>query len=252
VPQSGDFDGSRRGGGHSERIDPTSVPVGVLTVHRVRYEFAVPYCRGKRVLDAACGAGYGSDLLASIARRVTGLDLDFGATVHARSHYRRAGLGFALGDAMDLPFADASFDAIVSFETIEHLPDVERYLREVHRVLVPGGRYLVSTPQMKRTTRRPKNPHHVVEFSAKDFVSLLSANFSNVEVWGQKRVQTRAHRWLQRLDVAHLRRFVPNRLRKAADSALGTTPFEEMQQRDQVIAQGDLGRADYIVAVCGA
>lgn len=247
-----DLDGSLRGDGHSERIDPGSVPIGVLTVHRARYEFAMPYCWDKKVLDVACGAGYGSDLLAAVARSVTGLDVEVGAVSHARSHYRGPDLGFAVGDAMGMPFGDGCFDAVVSFETIEHLPDIEKYLTEVRRVLTPRGVYLVSTPRARRTTHRPANPYHLIEFSAEDFVTLLSAHFANVEIFGQMRVQGRAHRWLQRLDVFHLRRLVPRRFRYAVDAALGTTPLEEMQPRDQVIAKNDLGRAEYVVAVCGA
>jgi len=252
MPLPGELDGSLKGGGHSERIDPTTVPPGVLTVHRARYEFAAPYCRGKTVLDAACGAGYGSDLLASVARCVVGLDVDLRATVHAATHYRRGGLCFAAGDATSLPFSDANFDTVVSFETIEHLPDIEKYLDEIRRVLVPGGIYLVSTPRVKRTTRKPENPYHLVEFSAGDFAALLSRYFSSIEVWGQRRAQSRTHYWLQRLDVIHLRRVVPSCLRHAVDSALGTTPFEEMQPRDQLIVKGDIRGAEYVVAVCGA
>jgi len=64
------------------------------------------------------------------------------------------------------------------------------------------------------------------------------------------RVQSRAHRWLQKLDVFHLRRFVPSRLRHTVDSKVGTTPFEEMGPRDQTIVKGDPGRSEYIVTVC--
>jgi 2-polyprenyl-3-methyl-5-hydroxy-6-metoxy-1,4-benzoquinol methylase len=250
VPLPGDLDGSLRGGGHSERIDPSIVPSGVFTVHRVRYEFAAPYCRDKRVLDVACGAGYGSDLLAGVARGVTGLDVDVGAVAHARSHYRQEGLSFAVGDACRLPFDDANFDTVVSFETIEHLAEIPQHLGEVRRVLAPGGVYMVSTPRARRTTRRPKNPHHLVEFSAGDFVALLSAHFRDVEAYGQARVQSRAHLWLQKLDFFHLRRFVPSRLRHMVDSKLATTPFEEMRPRDQVIVKRDVERAEYLLAVC--
>jgi SAM-dependent methyltransferase len=250
VPLPGDLDGSLKGEGHSERIDPTTVPIGVLTVHRVRYEFALPYCRGKRVLDVACGAGYGSDLLAGVARRVTGLDVDVGAAAHARTHYPRERLWFTVGDAGRLPFGDASFDAVVSFETIEHLAEIPRYLGEVRRVLAPGGVFIVSTPRVRRTTQWPKNPHHVVEFSAGEFVALLRAEFRDVEAYGQARVQSRAHYLLQKLDILHLRRFVPSRLRHTVDSKLGTTPLEEMRSRDQVIVKGNPARSEYVVAVC--
>ena len=245
-----DLEGRRRGNGQVERINPGGVPQGILSLHKVRYEFAKKYCAGKSVLDVACGAGYGSALLAEVAASVIGADIDEETVNYARSSYRRDNLAYRVEDAQALSFESASFDSVVSFETIEHLSDIPRYLNEVQRVLKLGGMYVVSTPKVRRTTKKPKNPHHTVEYSAEDFRALLREYFHVVELHGQVRVQGRVHYWLQKLDVVGLRHYIPSELRWTIDRKLGTAPFEEMELADQKIVREDLKRAHDMIAVC--
>lgn len=233
-----------------ERIDPLGVPKGILSVHQIRYEFAKQFCSGKIVLDIACGVGYGSEMLAHVAQYVIGCDLSKDAIDFARANYQRSNLTCLVEDARTLSFRDGVFDTVVSFETIEHLTDIPQYLKEVCRVLKPGGTYVVSTPKVRRTTRTPKNPHHTVEFSEEDFRILLEKYFPAVELYGQVRAQGHFHYWLQKLDVFGFRHYLPNGLRWAVDRKLGTTPFEEMDLSDQRIVKSDLRRAHDMIAVC--
>ncbi len=106
--------------------------------HLVRYLVATELAPDRRVLDAACGEGYGTALLAGAgSSSATGLDLDEAAIAHARSNHPAP--EFVVGDVGDLPFDDASFDLIVCFETIEHVPDPGRALAELQRVARAGG-----------------------------------------------------------------------------------------------------------------
>ena len=139
---------------------------------------------------------------------------------------------------------------IVSFETIVHLSGIPQYLREVRRLLSPLGTYIVSTPKVGRTNRRPSNPHHTVEFSVSDFRELLEKHFTSVELYGQVRMQSFVHRWVQNLDLFSLRRFLPSAARRDLSRAVGTTSFENMTLSDQRIVKGQLRHAHYIVAVC--
>jgi SAM-dependent methyltransferase len=232
---------------HPERIVPDETEPGVLALHLKRYEFALPYCEGKDVLDGACGAGFGSALLATRARRVLGVDLSADAIAYAREHYSAENLEFAAMDLAALSVGDSSFDVVCAFETIEHLDDRHAYLGEVRRVLRPDGVYLVSTPQVARTDEAPENPFHRVEYSRSDFEALLRRYFGSVSLYGQRRLQTRRHRAMQRLDVLGLRRRTS--VLRRASVLLGTPPTAELTSRDLVISS-EVAGASELVAVC--
>jgi SAM-dependent methyltransferase len=200
------------------------------------------------VLDAGCGVGYGAAFLAGHARRVVGVDRDEEAIAYARRRYARPNVEFRVGDLLDLDLPDDSFDVVCSFETIEHLPDPERYLAEMARVLRPGGTYLVSTPRVDETTPAPDNPFHEVELSRGDFEALLRRFFSEVELYGQRRLQTGRHRLLQRADVLGLRRRLT--FLRPASRLLGTPPMAEVTSDGIVISREGLDRATELVAVC--
>lgn len=154
------------------------------TVHVARYRHAASLVRGGRVLDIACGTGYGLTLLGERAR-VVGVDLDAAAALTARE---QAGKPVLLGDGRKLPFSDRSFDAIVSFETIEHLQHRDRFVSELARVLTDSGILILSTPNANHTKPiegRPRNPFHVHEYSPEELVSELGAHFESVMLSGQ-------------------------------------------------------------------
>ena len=233
---------------YPERIVPDETSPGIVALHLKRYEFARPWCRDRAVLDAGCGVGYGTAHLAEVAATVVGVDRDEGAIAYARERYSRPNVEFRVGDLLDLGLADASFDVVCSFETIEHLEDVEAFLAEVVRVLRPEGVFLVSTPRVEETIRSPENPFHRVELSPGDFEALLRRSFREVELYGQRRLQTARHRLMQRVDVLGLRRRLPGARRLSR--VLGTAPTAEVTSDGIVIERGGLERATELVAVC--
>lgn len=157
--------------------------------HFSRYKFASQFVKNKKVLDFGCGSGYGSALLAGAAAHVTGVDISQEAIDHARDHYQKENNKFFTADVVDAKLLESdSFDVVVSFEVIEHLPDRGRYLREACRLLKPGGVFIVSTPNKKYSSpglEKPSNPYHVIEFYLKDFKDLLSEHFGKIEIHGQ-------------------------------------------------------------------
>jgi SAM-dependent methyltransferase len=158
--------------------------------HLARYEWAAAQLSG-RVLDVACGTGYGAALL-SRRCEVTGIDNSEDALRHARSTARSA--RFIRHELPLIPFADASFDGVVSFETVEHIPDDRAFLAEVRRVLRPGGLFLLSTPNKEVTSPAgpPENPFHVREYRLQDLNQLTrEAGFDRVEALGQGQVPNR-------------------------------------------------------------
>ena len=122
--------------------------------HRHRYLLACTYANGKDVLDIACGEGYGSSMLADVAKSVIGVDIAEEAIAHASTQYAASNLAFRQGNAAEIPLEDASVDLVVSFETIEHHDRHEDMLREIKRVLRPGGLLLISSPDKHGIHRR--------------------------------------------------------------------------------------------------
>ncbi len=138
-----------------------------------------------RVLDIASGKGFGGDILAGSAAAVVCADLDEGKLAEGRRLCPRANLSFAHEDVMRMSFPDASFDVAVSLETIEHMDDVDRYLAELRRVVKPGGRVIVSTPQ-NRIGRIPLTPAHIHEFSLDELRTRCASHFNVESVLGLK------------------------------------------------------------------
>lgn len=154
--------------------------------HLARYVLATQLAQSRRVLDAACGEGYGTGMLAAAgARSATGLDLDEPTVARARELYPAA--EFAPGDVRELPFGADAFDLVVSFETIEHIPDPERALDEFRRVTDEDGLLLISTPN--KHEYKVENEFHEREFFHAEFVELLQARFEHVKLLLQ-------HNWL--------------------------------------------------------
>jgi SAM-dependent methyltransferase len=163
-----------------ERFSPESCAGGELRAqHLSRYEFASSFTQGKRVIDVACGTGYGTSLLRRRgAAVVTGIDLSEEAISHAKGRYAGEGITFLCGDVSLVGTAGPA-ECVVSFETIEHLGDPETLLEPVRRVLGPGGVFIVSTPVRRggSISDRPANPFHVREWNQEEFDRLLSRHF---------------------------------------------------------------------------
>jgi SAM-dependent methyltransferase len=121
------------------------------------------------VLEAGCGEGYGAQLLADRARRVVALDYDGPTIAHCGRAY--SGLLAVGGNLVALPFAEGTFDAVVSLQTVEHLWDQDAFVAECRRILAPTGRLILSTPN--RLTFPPGNPFHATEFSPSELRALV-------------------------------------------------------------------------------
>jgi 2-polyprenyl-3-methyl-5-hydroxy-6-metoxy-1,4-benzoquinol methylase len=171
-----------------ERFVPETMQHELLAAeHLARYEWVAALAPGRRVLDAGCGTGYGSEILAAAgARHVLGADLA-GAVVEAARARETEALEFEQADIARLPHPDHSFELITCFETIEHVPDPGAALVELARVLAPGGVLALSSPNADRSPGG--NPHHVREFATEELRALLHESFANVRLLAQ-------HQWV--------------------------------------------------------
>lgn len=143
-------------------------------IHVARYLLASTHCKGRRVLDIACGEGYGSRLLKDWgASEVLGVDVSAEAIQHAQNNFGGEGVSFRCAAAEDLPhlLAGQGFDLIVSLETIEHLQDPERFLADLRQALNPGGCIIISCPNdwWYFPTEQEKNPYHIRKYHFDEF-----------------------------------------------------------------------------------
>lgn len=171
-----------------ERFTPECVRE-IWYEHWHRYAFARSLCAGKRVLDAACGEGYGSNLLAQVAGEVVGVDLSTQAITHARQRYgTQANLHFEVADATQLPALGGKFDVIVSFETLEHLHAQEELLAGFAARLADDGILLISSPDKHTYSDLAghQNEFHVRELYRPEFEALLGRHFPHRRLYGQK------------------------------------------------------------------
>ncbi|HLW13112.1 MAG TPA: class I SAM-dependent methyltransferase [Casimicrobiaceae bacterium] len=160
--------------------------------HCHRYAFARRFVAGRRVLDAACGEGYGSALLAEAADTVIGVDIDAQVVAKAAATYGKSGkLSFEAASVNRLPLTDASVDVVVSFETIEHLKAVDQppMLAEFARVLAPGGILILSSPNRLEYSdaRGYANPFHFHELDRDELSQLLQPRFAAQRWFHQRR-----------------------------------------------------------------
>ncbi len=162
-----------------ERIVPDQVRPGDVTGEESlrlsveRYEFAARHVCGGRVLDIACGVGYGTRILADRAGGkldALGVDLSEEAIAYAREHFGNDQVRFIACDAMRFDDPEG-FDAIVSIETIEHLPDPVRFADRTVSLLRPGGLVVGSVPV---TPSVDANPYHLHDFTQRSFRQLFA------------------------------------------------------------------------------
>jgi ubiquinone/menaquinone biosynthesis C-methylase UbiE len=191
-----------------ERVIPNQVDPDLWNEHLSRYLFAARLSAHRRVLDLACGTGYGSAELARTAATVTGVDISPDAIAYAREHFPRSNLSFLQADVQAVPLPDASFDLITAFEVIEHLPAWHSLLSEAARLLAPGGQFLVSTPNKAyyADTRKAAgpNPYHVHEFDFEEFFQALRDVFPHVTIWLQNHAESVVFQPLGPSTASHL------------------------------------------------
>jgi SAM-dependent methyltransferase len=181
----------------SERPEPDQQGGAIWWHSHVRYLFARELAAGRRVLDLACGNGFGTVVLAEVAKDVVGGDVSAEAVATAQRLNPRPNVRYQHVTRPPFPFADAAFDLIVCLETIEHMhaPEQAPFVAELSRVLAPDGVLVLSTPD--RDTERAHalmteepNPYHLHTPSAAELDQLLAAFPHRVDLVQQEFVAT--------------------------------------------------------------
>jgi SAM-dependent methyltransferase len=217
--------------------------------HLVVYRWIAERVAGRRVVDMACGEGYGADLLARRAASVVGVDANPEAHEHARLRYRRGNLRFER-DLVDR-FAEPC-DDVVFLQTIEHVTDPGAVLDHFASLAGSGGAVYVSTPNVLTLAppgaERSGNPWHVHEYRAEEFRALCAGHFDRVELYGLFHARKlRVHGWALRAgwDAVHPRLGLTERFYDRFTPAISERDFAL-----RPAAAANLDRALDFLAVC--
>ena len=236
----------------AERVIPKVSSNYMFRQARARYLFAYKLLKNKNILDIGCGTGY-----ATIG---TGIDIDPEAICYAKKHYKA---NFLVGDATNLPFENGTFDAVTSFETIEHIKDYKKYLTEIKRVLKPGGKLILSTP---RKNGLSNSQYHIKEFSFIELDNLLRLRFKSVKIYGQGSSKKAQNAWndfmisqksrqkIVNSDTLRFRKLIPKYLKELIWRYMGNWFFkrdtqESLSEKDFPIGKYH-GNCQTLIAVC--
>ena len=204
-------------GGERLYLGKTESDEGSIREHLNRYTFALERMPEHAVVvDAACGTGYGSEMLAKKAEKVFGLEISDHALEWARSHHQKPNVEYIAADLnKTLPIPSESCDLVVSFETLEHVENQKNMLSEFKRILKPGGALIISSPDREIITEKAHtdNKFHIHELSKKESVELFRSYFTLEAMYGQtKYVQLpwykRLIKLIVKLDVFKIRRII--------------------------------------------
>ncbi len=158
-------------------------PSFIYGEHIVRYTSAKQLVKDKVVLDIASGSGYGAVILAEKAKKVIGVDVSKESIQYSKENYSAKNIEYVLGNGTKIPLDDNSVDAVVSFETIEHIADYKKFLDEIRRVLKADGLCIISTPNDLEFSEG--NHFHLHQFKYEELHSLLNKYFKYVESYYQ-------------------------------------------------------------------
>ncbi len=163
-----------------ERIQPSKNDLVFLTQKKI-YNFAKKYSKSL-VLDIASGIGYGAKILSKNAKKVMGVDIDKKTVYLANKRYGSNNVEFIWGDAQKIPLSKKSVDNAVTIETIEHLKNPKKFVKELYRVLKPKGFVILSTPNGEY--KEEKGQFHEKEYSLKELESILKPQFKIMKELG--------------------------------------------------------------------
>ncbi len=215
--------------------------------HLAAYVYARELAVGRRVLDAGCGEGFGTQTLAAVAEEVVGVDYSADAIATCRSNWREPNLRFEHVNLSEPNDFSETFDLVLNFQVLEHIADEIPFLEGLKARIAPEGRLLLTTPN--RLKSFSENPYHLREYVADELRALLERVFSNVEILGMhgnEKVtafdagRERAVNRMLRLDPLGIRNLLPRSLVEFAFARLSVVVRRQAKQHartDEIVPE---------------
>lgn len=217
----------------------------MIARHFSAYKFAEDYVSGKNVLDIGCGEGYGTHYLSGFAESITGIDYDKTIVEYAKEKYRRNNLKFYTLDIKNIDSLDSRFEAVCSFQVIEHIQDAGLFLENIKRLLTDDGVFICSTPNRRDASLdspTPLNKFHLKEYLLDEYRQLLENYFKSADIFGLRRgKKLNFYRRLKKIGVFN---FLPQNLDPVKRF------YRQINYADFYIASNNLGTALDFIAVC--
>lgn len=224
----------------SERVIPEKIKSKedclMYLRHIFVYEFAKKnLSKNDYILDLGCGEGYGTNLLSRHVMKIVGLDVDKNTVMNASNKYGSENCNFDAYNGIKIPYSDNTFDAIVSFQVIEHVQNDKSFVSEIYRVLKMNGIFILTTPNRVyrlRPGQKPWQTYHVREYYSYELEQILKGTFSNVKVYGicgiedvQKFEIERVRRVsnMASLDIFKFRRILPDSIKYIIGNIINRT-----------------------------
>lgn len=156
----------------------------VFSRHKFAYDYVQQFVGNKTVIDIGCGTGYGCKIFAEKAQFIYGIDYHEEAITYCKKHYPAPNIKYIQMDANAIQFG-RQFDLAVSFQVIEHMPNLAIFISQLKQVVKPNGMIFITTPNVKRPNRgEEQNPFHFNEMNYTKFEKLMGDNFSSFEIFG--------------------------------------------------------------------
>jgi cyclopropane fatty-acyl-phospholipid synthase-like methyltransferase len=236
--------------------------------HLAAYHYALTLGAGKRIVDAGCGEGWGTQRLAEVASEVLGVDYSAAAIAACQQRWHKPNLRFRQFDLSSTQSLGETFDLVTNFQVLEHMRDPIPFLHGLRALLAPGGRLLLTTPNRPKTFS--ENPYHVREYTAAELEQLIESVFTSVTLLGMHgndkvtafdRGREQSVKRILRLDPLGLRKLLPSAVvhfafaklavlvRRQARAASGQ---DTIQPDDFHVSALEIDSALDLVAVCEA
>jgi len=205
--------------------------------HIIRYLLACQYTKGKTILDAGCGTGYGSYLISKhgLGKQIQAVDISPQTIIYAKENYGKSNIDFHVDDILNLKtIKDKTIDLAISFEVIEHISKQNKFLLQIKRVLKNKGLFIVSTPNV--LTYPKGNKYHLKELGPNEFKQLLNKHFKNITILNQNFFLS------QEINI-------PNNNKQKDINIKNNQNFFEQKQINLKQSK-NLSNCEYIIALC--